>query len=420
MIFQYAVNQSHSFFVVGLAHWNSPVEVREKFSLHVTEVEALYDEARELGVNSIFAISTCNRSELYAFAEDANLLKKLLIKYTHGSEIEFEEYGYIKNDHEGVQHLFNVAVGLDSQVLGDFQIISQIKNAHKLAMEHRVVSAEMNRLVQQVIQANKQVKRETALSSGISSTSYAAVYYLKQHVKHLEAKNVLLYGTGKIGQVTCRNLVKHIDNSHITVINRTFEKAQQLATAHGLKAVEHDHLISELQEADIMIVATGSNKPVILPEHFEGNTTPKVLIDLSVPRNISPEVDELPDIKVINLDFLQDVQGETLTKRAASIPQAKQVLYENMMEYYEWLDDRAITPTITGIKARLLNIKDEAINEYKSQDASLATDEADRVSQRIINKIVRQCANHLKENYKQSDDSLNALQEIFELEANPA
>ena len=231
------------FYIAGINYRKSDAAVRGEFAVSPENYQLILAEAHKTDIKEIFILSTCNRTEIYGIASHPSLLIDLLCKYTAGNKETFTSRAYIKNGTEAIDHLFNVSAGLDSQILGDYEIVGQIKQAVKLAKEHHCIGAFIERLVNSNLQSSKTIKNQTELSGGTVSVSFSAVQYIKQNEKDLQHKKILLLGIGKIGRNTCRNLVDYLPVKNITLINRTDEKAKALATELGLRAASFNNLI---------------------------------------------------------------------------------------------------------------------------------------------------------------------------------
>ena len=250
-----------TFYCVGLNYKKADAEVRGRFSLSNESKHNLLLQAKTENIESLIVTSTCNRTEIFGFAEHPFQLIKLLCENSLGTVEDFQRVAYIYKNKDAINHLFHVGTGLDSQILGDFEIISQIKTAFFESKALNLVNAFMERLVNSVIQASKKIKTETEISSGATSVSYASVHYIFKNVEDISNKNILLFGTGKIGRNTCENLVKHTKHEQITLINRTKDKAQKLANKLNLIVRDYVDLQTEIQKADVLVVATGAQKP---------------------------------------------------------------------------------------------------------------------------------------------------------------
>ena len=223
------MSKNSTFYALGLSYKKADATIRGKFSLDAKAQSILLMQAEAEGIESLIVTSTCNRTEIYGFAKHPYELIKLLCENSNGSVEEFQEVAYIYKNQEAINHMFRVGTGLDSQILGDFEIISQIRNAFNLSKSNGLINTFMDRLVNSVIQASKRIKTQTDISSGATSVSFASVQYIFKNVEDIANKNILLFGTGKIGRNTCENLVKHTKHSQINLNNRTKDKAEKLA-----------------------------------------------------------------------------------------------------------------------------------------------------------------------------------------------
>src|SRR5579859_1773431 len=208
------------FFVAGINYKKTDAAIRGQFAIGNEQYENILTLAPAHHIHELFVLSTCNRTEIYGFAEHASQLIGLLCTQTTGSAETFSEIAYIRNGHSAIEHLCQVGAGLDSQILGDYEIVGQIKQAVKFAREKGFVGAFFERLVNCVLQSSKSIKNQTALSGGTVSVSFAAIQYIKEKFTGVAGKKILLIGTGKIGRNTCRNLVDYLDTKEITLINR--------------------------------------------------------------------------------------------------------------------------------------------------------------------------------------------------------
>ena len=237
---------SGNFFAIGLSYLKADAEVRGHFSVDMKTQDLILKRAQEDGIAGLTIISTCNRTELYGFALEPLDLTKLLCEHTQGTVDEFNEVSYTYKNEAAVDHLFKVGTGLDSQILGDFEIIGQLKSGFKRSKKLGLVNPFMERLINCVIQASKRIKNETNISNGATSVSFASVQYIMARVPYISEKNIVLFGTGKIGRNTCENLVKHTKNDHITLINRTKDKAEKIAGRFNLQVKDYADIQSEI------------------------------------------------------------------------------------------------------------------------------------------------------------------------------
>lgn len=411
----YNISTGKHFYAVGLSYKKADAEIRGHFSLGDDAKINLLNQAKVEGIDGIIATSTCNRTEIYGFAQHPFQLIKLLCEHTRGTVEEFEKVAYVYKNKEAISHMFKVGTGLDSQILGDFEIISQIKNAFVQSRDIGVANPFMERLVNAVIQASKRIKNETQISSGATSVSFASVQYILKNVENVSEKNILLFGTGKIGRNTCENLVKHTRNNQITLINRTKDKAEKIAGKFDLHVKDYADLQAEIRKADILIVATGAQNPTITKELIY-NKKELLILDLSIPKNVAENVREMANISLLHLDQLAKMTDETLERRKEFVPQAEAINKECEAEFNSWLETRKFAPTIKALKKKLKAMKDEEIDFQRKKSEDFNDEQARVVGDRIIQKIMKHFANHLRSDSNTTDESIELIQKVFQLE----
>lgn len=349
------VKDISKFFVAGINYKKTDASIRGQFAVANEQYAAILTLAASYGLNELFVLSTCNRTEIYGFAEQASQLIHLLCSQTTGNAATFTELSYTKQGTEAINHLFQVAAGLDSQILGDYEIVGQIKTAVKFAKEHDFVGAFLERLVNCVLQSSKAIKNQTELSGGTVSVSFAAVQYIKEKVADCASRKILLLGVGKIGRNTCKNLVDYLETKNITLINRTEEKAAELSGELGLQHATLEALPQYIAQSDIILVATNAADPTILLTHLEGKGE-KLIIDLSVPYNVEESAQHLPNVTLVNVDELSKLKDETLQKREAEVPRAMAIINGHLEEFIEWYDMRKHVPVLKAVKSKLREI----------------------------------------------------------------
>ncbi|SDS46975.1 glutamyl-tRNA reductase [Winogradskyella sediminis] len=408
-------NKSKYFYAIGLSYKKADAEVRGHFSLSDTAKQNVLAQAKQNGVESLLVVSTCNRTEMYGFAEHPYQLIQLLCDNTKGTVEEFQDVAYVHKNKDAINHMFRVGSGLDSQILGDFEIIFQLKAGARASKEVGMLNSFTERLVNSVIQASKRIKNETELSSGATSVSFASVQYIMKHVKNISEKNILLFGTGKIGRNTCENLVKHTKNPHITLINRTKTKAEEVAGKFNLIVKDYENLSQELNASDIVIVATGAQNPTVY-KSLISTDQPLLVLDLSIPKNVNEDIRDLSNITLVHLDDLAKITDDTLAKRKSFIPAAEVIISEITAEFNAWLDTLKFVPTIQAIKHKLTDLKNSEINNQRKKIADFNEDQAELISNNIIQKITNQFAHHLREDGNTSDESIELIKKIFQLE----
>ena len=400
-----------TFYCVGVSYKKADAFLRGKFSITTNAIPFLFDDAKKQGVSSLVVSSTCNRTELYAQVSDVEVLKTLLFKHTEGTTEAFEKVGVVRKNKEAITHLFRVGTGLDSQILGDFEIIAQLKQSFKFSKQNNMLSSFMERMFNAVIQASKRIKTETELSSGATSVSYVSVRYMLDTIPDLDNKNILLFGVGKIGRNTCENLIKHTKNNHITLINRTRKRADELGGKFQIEVKDYAALPVEIRKADVLVVATGAEKPTIARSIIHTNK-PLLILDLSMPKNVNPNVEELPNIKLLHLDELSKMSDRTLLERKKFVPQAEQIITEVLTEFNEWVETRKFAPALIAVKNLMHHMQQQELESQRKKNPSLDEAQAVAVSERLIQKITNRMANQLRESAN-TDESVKALETLF-------
>jgi len=393
---QHHTSKPHSFYAVGLSYKKADAEIRGKFSLDAVAKMRLLEQAKTEGIESLIVTSTCNRTEIYGFAEHPFQLIKLICENSQGSVEAFQKYGFVYKNKEAVGHLFRVGTGLDSQILGDFEIISQIKTSFFQAKSVNLVNAFQERLINAVIQASKKIKTDTEISSGATSVSFASVQYILNNVEEIGDKNILLFGTGKIGRNTCENLVKHSKHEQITLINRTKDKAEKLAQKLDVVVKDYADLQLEIQKADVLVVATGAQNPTV-DKTILNLKKPLLILDLSIPKNVNENVEDVEGVTLVHMDYLSQITDETLENRKKHIPAAEAIIEEIKEEFLTWSKGRKFAPTIHALKA-----------DFNEEQAEI-------ISNRIIQKITNHFANHLKDEETMVDESIEWIEKVFNI-----
>jgi glutamyl-tRNA reductase len=414
---QYNISKSSSFYAIGLSYKKADADIRGHFSLDDNARLALLNQAKDNDIESLVVTSTCNRTEIYGFAQHPFQLIQLLCENTRGTVEEFQKVAYIYKNKDAIAHMFRVGSGLDSQILGDFEIISQLKTSVRISKKFGLLNHFTERLVNAVIQASKRIKTETEISSGATSVSFASVQYILNTVEDISNKNILLFGTGKIGRNTCENLVKHTKNDQITLINRTKTKAEQIAGKFNLVVKDYKNLQEEIHESDILIVATGAQRPTI-DKHIIQTHKPLLILDLSIPKNVDANVEELDNVTLVHLDHLSQITDKTLETRKTYIPYAETIIEEVKGEFNDWLETRKFAPTIKALKNKLHDFAVAELDTQRKKHSDFNEAQAELISNNIIQKITNHFAHHLKDDGISTDESLELIKKVFQLEPN--
>lgn len=402
------------FIVIGISYKDADTSTRGKFSLNPSTSKKLIQHSLQMGIESMIVNSTCNRVELYSSCKDSQLIIDLLCKFSCGLVDDFKKFGYIIKGDAAVKHIFKVGTGLDSQILGDFEIIAQLNNSYLMSKKLKAINPAFNRLFNMVKHASKRIKNETKISTGATSVSYAAVRYILDNVNDLQSKKILLFGAGKIGRNTCENLVKHTSNKHITLINRSEDKARLVAGKFEVKVENITNLKEVILSSNILIVATSGETPTVTKEMIP-KTKELIILDLSVPKNVDENLGEYSNVDLLDLDYLSKVTNNNLEQRKKFIPEAQKIIEEIVEDYYLWIETRKFAPTVNALKVKLKKIQENKIKLLKKKTSSFDDNNVKEVSEHLIQKITNQVANHLRDS-DDFEEELESIKTIFQLD----
>ena len=403
------------FYVIGLNYKKADVVTRSNFSLSKENQKLLLSEAKLQNINSVVILSTCNRIEIMGFAKHPFQLISLLCKYSKGTVEDFAKVSYVYKNSDASEHVIRIATGIDSQILGDYEIVGQLKDAFNLAKKAGTLNAYLERLFNVALHASKETKNKTSISSGTTTVSYAAIQYIKDHYSKKHPQNILVYGLGDIGQSTARSCSEYLKAHTITVINRTNSVAHDLSKEVVIKVAEHEELRDKINDSDIVIVATGAASPTVLSDMIPADKK-QLIIDLSIPRNAEPQINDLENTDVIDVDVLSKKTKETIEERKKQIPLAEEIIQKYKSEFYEWLMFRRSTPAINSLKKSLEVIQQDAISTHSKKHQQMNEELLENVTSQMINKIVSKFAMHLKSENTQANQSIKVMKDVFDLE----
>ena len=350
------------FFLAGISYKKTDAEVRSSFAITQDQYGQLITLGRAQGLHELFVISTCNRTEIFGFAPDVQHLIELLCHFTKGDVATFRKNAYVRQGWMAANHLFEVCSGLDSQILGDYEINGQIKQAAKFSKENCCLGAFSERLINTALQMSKSIKNNTELSSGTVSVAFAAIQYLKNHLRSDKQNKIVLVGLGKIGRSTCKNVLAHLGTRNIVVVNRTEAVAREFAEEQGLRAAPLEALESELQDADAVIVATNAPHPTVRTSVLAG-TSVSLVLDLSIPFNAEPSIAQLPGVTLINVDHLSKETDATISRRMEEVPKARVIVAEFVEEFKEWYAMRQHLGVIKAVKHTITQIPQSHLSD---------------------------------------------------------
>ncbi len=389
-----------SIVVVGLSHKTAPVEVREKLSFpEATVQDALKKLMTYDGIKESLILSTCNRVEIYTVVEESakgtESIKRFISEYHSLSREALEKSLYIYPEGEGVRHTFRVASSLDSLVLGEPQILGQLKDAFDFALKAKTTSTVMNKLLKKAIQVAKRVRTETRLAEGAVNISFAAVELARKIFGTLDGKTVMLLGAGEMAELAARHLLNNGVKT-IMVANRTFERAVELANEFKGSAVRFEDFPTEMVMADILICSTGAPNYVVKPEMVhkvmkERRHKPIFMIDISVPRNIDPATDREDNVYLYNVDDLQGVVETNVQGRQQEAERAEEIVRQEVETYLSWERSLDAVPTIVDLREKIEELRRAELEKTLCQLNGISDDQKrslDIMSQALVNKIL--------------------------------
>ncbi|MEI7488112.1 MAG: glutamyl-tRNA reductase [Chryseobacterium sp.] len=412
-MFQYSnINQTSNFAVLSISYEKADGETRGKFAFFDENIKNFVARIHDENLGDAFVVSTCNRTEIYTTSPNYLLVAEEYCKTIGVNITDFLQFANILTKEEALTHLFRVAAGLESQIIGDFEIIGQIKKAYnRFKKERQNSNPYLERAINSAIQISKRIKNETGISNGAASVSYAAVHYILNSQKRITEKNILLLGVGEIGQNTVENLVKHVYQPKIKIANRTQEKAEKISEKYNIPHVDYSEFDNELKNTDILIVATGAKKTIINASHFP-NGKETLIIDLSIPYNVDKDVTTNENVTLIDVDELSKQIQETIKQREKEIPKAEIIIKELAKEFLEWEKKRKLAPNIHHFKAVLKNMeRNEMHNFYRKNKYINITDL--ELSEKMIQKITNRFAKYIIDNPWKAEEISKLMHEIL-------
>jgi len=415
--------------VIGINHKTAPVEIRETLSFSEEEVGRSLRRVLELpefAENMI--LSTCNRVEIYATTRDVEkgivALKNFLAEY-HGVSLgEFEESLYVHLGSAAIRHIFRVASSLDSMVVGEPQILGQIKEAHNIAAYHNASGIILNKLMHRAFHVAKRVRTETKIGNSAVSISYAAVELAKKIFGTLEDKAVMLLGAGEMAELAAKHLIAG-GAKRVIVVSRTYQRAVDLAMAFHGEAIEFDGFHERLEEVDIVISSTGAPHYILHPENVLGvikarKNKPMFFIDIAVPRDIDPKVNEIENVYLYDIDDLQEVVVVNIERREREARRAEEIVEEEVLKFSHWYTSLDVVPTVVSLKEKLEEIRKRELNKALSSFTHVSEKERrslEALTSAIVKKILHDPITFLKSPDLNTDTNVyvDAVRKLFRL-----
>lgn len=412
-------HQTSDLAVLSISYEKADAETRGRFAFFDEHIKSFVNQIHEQDYGDAFVVSTCNRTEIYSTTKNYLRIAELYCDTVGVSLSEFLKYVNVLQREEALLHLFRVAAGLESQIIGDFEIVSQIKNAyHRFKTYKDFSNPYLERAINAAIQISKRIKNETGIGTGSASVSYAAVHYILNNINQIYDKNILLLGAGEIGQNTIENLVKHILQPKIKIANRSFEKAEKIADKYKLPQIDFDNFPEELHQTDVLIVATGAQKFIIDESNFPKNKE-MLVIDLSIPNNVQKEIGYLDKVTLIDVDQLSRKINATMNQRKKEIPKAEAIIKEMAKEFATWEKKRKLAPQINHFKNSLKRIEENEMHNIHKK-FHYAKIEDMELSNNLIQKITNRFAKYIIENPSRADEITKLMEDILDIHKHEA
>jgi glutamyl-tRNA reductase len=412
------------FRVVSLSHKSAPVHIRELISLDEAAIERLLLKIKEFfSVADALVLSTCNRTEVYYSHESdlsVELIKLIGIERGLTDAISYLDYFQVlNNESEAVTHLFRVSMGLEAQVIGDIQILNQVKRSYQTAADLELAGPFLHRLMHTIFFTNKRVVQETAFRDGAASLSYATIELIESLTQNIFQPRILLIGVGEIGEDVARNMV-HLPTAQVKIANRTLAKAEEIGVPLGFEVIAFESCLTAIEEADVVVCSIRMPEPFLTKQLIQGINIPsyKVLIDLSVPRSIETSVEELPGVVLYNVDNIQSKASAALQNRLESIPSVETILEESIEEFGAWQKEMVVSPTIQKLKQALEQIRQEEMSRYLKNADEKDYLLIDKVTKSMMQKILKVPVVQLRAACQRDEaaEMIELITDLFDLE----
>ncbi len=410
-------------------HKTAPLEIRERLQLSCgDDARSLTELMRLPEIREALCLATCNRVEVLARVADGEQAVEGLREFIYRQgNLEREELGrclYVYRDREAVRHLFRVASSLDSMIMGEPQILGQLKEAYRQAVDNRATTVLLNRLLHHAFRVAKRVRTETGIAGNAVSVSYAAVELAKKIFGDLKGKKILIIGAGEMSELAVRHLIRQ-GAGHILIANRTYERAKELAETLQGVPLAFDRIPEALPEIDIVITSTGAPGYVVSAEMVASALRRRrnrllFLIDIAVPRDIDPAAGDIENVYLYNVDHLQDMVDSNKEVRRMEAMKAEEIIAEEIAVYEEWFNTLAVVPTIVSLREKMEAIMKGELERSASWMKILDGEERSRIeilTASIVNKILHDPIIALKEESREKDELpyVAAVRRLFKL-----
>ena len=420
---------------LGLSHSTAPVDVRERHAFPAAMMgEALVALRDYEAVREALMLQTCGRLEIYAELEDyesgVGQLKSYLNNFRHGDVNDMESYMYTLLGSQAIEHLFRVSTGLDSMLIGEAEILGQVKDAYVQAQRARSLGKTLHNLFREALEAGKDARTQTAISSDSTSVATAAVAFAKQHVGDLAGKVVLVIGAGKMGAIAARRL-RDEGAAQIVVLNRSHKRARDVVDTlgDGARTADLPGLVNALKEADVVVTSTGASHFVVTPGNVAEAMAarpqrPLFIVDIAVPRDVDPDVAHIPGVGLVDVDGLKDLVDVTLEKRREAIPLVEEIIATHVERFGQWYQSRVAVPVISSLMQKAETIRAGELEkllarcpELSDREINLVTGMSLTIVSKLLHSAVVRIRDKAVENRAEAMTHARMLDELFELQA---
>ncbi len=418
--------------LVGMNHITAPLEIRERLSIACGEGTFPLSEIMKTGlIKEALYLSTCNRVEVIAGADEdmkaTEELKSFVFNHGNLTRDEMSSCLYVYKDRDAVRHLFKVASSLDSLVIGEPQILGQVKEAYRKAVDNKTTGIIMNRILHHAFQVAKRIRTETGIAANAVSVSFAAVELAKKIFSSLKGKTILLIGAGEMSELAARHLIAN-GVERLLVANRTYERALEMAALFNASPVEFDRIQERLQEADIVISSTGASGCILTETMITAAMKKRrnrllFLIDIAVPRDIEPSAGSIDNVYLYNIDNLQEIADENLQNRKTEAARAEEIVEEELARHTAWINSLEVVPTIVSLREKMEGIMKKELDKSSSWLRNLSEEDRKNIeilTGSIVNKILHEPMIGLKEesNDRSATPYVAAIRRLFGLDDN--
>lgn len=410
-----------NFAVVGVNHNDTPIHIRENVSFTDTQKIEGINFLLDNGISEVVVLSTCNRSEIYIYSDD--ILKKIEIVKDFYEDFfnvdNIKEYLFCKTGQDAIEYVFRVSAGLDSIVLGEDQILGQVKDAHEFSKQLGASKKVFNKLFREAITASKDIKTTTKISHQPISISYIGIKCLKDRLGSLEGKNALVIGIGKMSKLAMKHLEEEKLNS-IYVTNRSYEKLQDIQDEYkNLIPIKYEERYSVLEKVDVVISATASPHTVIKKENMPNLSNTLIMMDIALPRDIDKNIDTLENIEVYDIDDLKKISDENDKKRRELACTGELLIDEKIDEFNDWLETIKIDPTIQSLNDKCADIREDTLDYiYRKLDLNCKEKKIiDKMLTSALKRLIREPILNLKQikDSGKQEEYIKIVEELFDL-----